>query len=154
VRASRGTLDPQSDAGILTASFCIPPYLYDGHMVRTDSVAEFIEVLKKADRENKPLFFNIGMPWAAREYSPGMWALFNRPELFENHHTFTGLDAGRDRIVARYKPGSLATFDLSAYQLDGRWAQTNQQRYPEKIQAAATNVTTACCSPQNNLSMG
>jgi len=120
VLGSRGTLDPKNDAGILTASFCIPPYLYDGHMTRTDSVAEFIEVLKKADRANKPLVFNIGMPWAAREYSPGMWALFNRPELFAGHQTFFGLDAGLDRIVARYKPGSAAAFDFSPYALSER----------------------------------
>ena len=120
VLACRGTLDPKDDAGILTASFCIPPYLYDGHMVRTDSVAEFIEVMRRADRENKPLWVNIGMPWAAEQYNPGMWALFNTPELFADHRTFRGWDPGLDRIVARYRPGSAAQFDFSAHPLDGR----------------------------------
>ena len=83
-------------------------------------MAEFIEVLKKSDREGKPLVFNIGMPWAAREYSPGMWALLNRPELFADHRTFHGLDAGLDRTVARYKPGSAAAFDFSPYTLNER----------------------------------
>jgi len=120
VLASRGSLDPHVDSAVLTASFCIPPYLYDGQMIRTDSVAEFIAVLKKSDQENKPLLVNIGMPWAAREYSPGMWALFNSPELFSGHRTFPGLDAGLDRVVARYLPGSADSFDFSAFNLEGR----------------------------------
>ncbi len=120
VLASRGSLDPHVDPGVLTASFCIPPYLYDGQMIRTDSVAEFIEVLKRSDRENKPLFFNIGMPWAAREYSPGMWALLTSPELFAPQRTFPGLDSGLDRLVVHYKSGSAATYDFSACRLEER----------------------------------
>lgn len=117
---SRGSLDPHQGAGVLTASFCIPPYLYDGQMIRTDSVAEFIAVLKRADRENKPLLFNIGMPWAAREYSPGMWSLFNNPQLFSAPRMFPGMDAGLDRIVALYLPGSADSFDFSPYKLEER----------------------------------
>ena len=120
VLASRGSLDPHQDAGVLTASFCIPPYLYDSQMIRTDSVAEFIAVLKRADRENKPLLFNIGMPWAAREDSPGMWSLFNNPQLFSAPRTFPGMDAGLDRTVALYKAGSADSFDFSPYKLDER----------------------------------
>lgn len=120
VLACRGTLDPKDDAGILTASFCIPPYLYDGYMIRTDTVADFIAVMRRADRENKPLWVNIGMPWAAQEYSPAMWELLNRPELFTDHRTFLGWDTGLDRIVARYQPGSAAHFDFPAYPPDAR----------------------------------
>jgi len=114
VLASRGSLDP-SDTAILTGSFCIPPYLYDASMVRTDSVDEFVALLRRADTENRTLYFNIGMPWAAREYSPRMWALFNDRLLFDNHLRLRGFDAGLDRIVARYKPGSAAAFDFSPF---------------------------------------
>lgn len=114
VLASRGSLDPK-DTAILTGSFCIPPYLYDASMVRADSADEFIALLRRADAENRPLYINIGMPWAAREYSPKMWALFHDQRLFENHQNFRGFDAGLDRIVARYKPGSAATFDFKGF---------------------------------------
>ena len=83
-------------------------------------MAEFIAVLKRADRENKPLLFNIGMPWAAREDSPGMWSLFNNPQLFSAPRTFPGMDAGLDRTVALYKAGSADSFDFSPYKLDER----------------------------------
>lgn len=120
VVASHRSLDPKSDGGILTASFCIPPYLYDAYMTRPDSVQEFIDVLKQADREKKTLYFNIGMPWAAREYSPSMWKLFNDPALFDSHRTFPGYDAGLDRIVARYIPGSAERYDFSGFKVDAR----------------------------------
>lgn len=99
---------------ILTASFCIPPYLYDAHMVRADSADELISLLFQADQTGKPLFLNIGMPWAAREYSPRMWAIFNDDRLFGDRREFLGFDAGLNRLVARYKPGSAKDFDFSA----------------------------------------
>jgi hypothetical protein len=115
VLASRPTLAPddprQND--ILTASFCIPPYLYDARMVRVDSADELLAAMRRADQEEKPLFLNIGMPWAAREYSPKMWALFSDDRLFTDRKTFPGFDAGLNRIVARYRPGSLAAADLT-----------------------------------------
>ncbi len=99
---------------ILTTSFCIPPYLYDAHMIRADSADELIALLFQADREGKPLFVNIGMPWAAREYSPRMWAIFNDDRLFGERREFPGFDAGLNRIVARYKAGTAGNFDFSA----------------------------------------
>jgi hypothetical protein len=115
VLASRGTLDPQHKASsqILTGSFCIPPYLYDPRMIRLDSTAEMAAFLRRADEERRPLIVNIGMPWAARAYSPGMWALVNDTRLFEPAGTFHGLDAGLDRMLFRYKPGSAATYDFA-----------------------------------------
>ena len=81
----RGTLDPSTAAqkAVRTASFCIPPYLYDAHMERLDSAGAFIAALQRADEEGVPLLLNIGMPWAARQYSPQMWSLFTNRELFE-----------------------------------------------------------------------
>jgi hypothetical protein len=115
VMACRGTLDPAdaSNDHILTGSFCIPPYLYDPKMIRLDSTQEFVDFLKKADAENRPLFINIGMPWAARDYSPGMWALVNDPSLFEAPAVFRGWDPGLDRMVFKFRPGSYAAFDFT-----------------------------------------
>lgn len=117
VLASRGTLDPYDTANqkILSASFCIPPYLYDAHMIRTDSADGLIALCRQADRENKILVLNIGMPWAAKAYSPKMWALFNHPALFENHTRLRGFEPSLDRILAWYRPGSAADFDFAPY---------------------------------------
>ena len=115
VIACRGTLDPSDSSNnhILTGSFCIPPYLYDPKMIRLDSAREFVELMKKADSENRPLYINIGMPWAARDYSPGMWSLLNHPNLFDPPVFFRGWDSGLDRMVVKYKPGSASPFDFS-----------------------------------------
>lgn len=120
VLASRGVLDPAKSPDILTASFCIPPYLYDPLMVRLDSVRELREMMRRADTENRTFVLNIGMPWAAREYSPQMWALMQDEALFANQRTFLGFDGGLDRIIATYKPGSAAQFDFSGYEDAGR----------------------------------
>ncbi len=119
---SRGTLDPTAEEqeSIRTASFCIPPYLYDAHMERLDSAGAFIAALQRADKEEVPLFLNIGMPWAAREYSPQMWALFNNRDLFEEPVHLRGFEPSLDRLVAKYKPHSAQEFDFSVYSTDQR----------------------------------
>ncbi len=85
VEMTRPTLNPKAPANatVLTASYCIPPYLYDAHAYRLDSADEFIAMLRRADAENKPLWLNIGMPWSARQYSPKMWAMTHEEMLFE-----------------------------------------------------------------------
>lgn len=122
VLASRGTLDPWDAKAdqILTASFCIPPYLYDANILRLNSWEELIALLRRADREQKTLVLNIGMPWAARAYSPAMWKLFNQPELFQDHKHMRGFDSGLDRIVATYIPGSADSFNFTEYETGGR----------------------------------
>jgi hypothetical protein len=119
---SRGTLDPAAaeQKTIRTGSFCIPPYLYDAHMERLDSAGGFIAALQRSDREGAPLFVNIGMPWAAREYSPQMWALFNNRDLFEEPVHLRGFEPSLDRLVAKYKAHSVQTLDLSRYRIDER----------------------------------
>lgn len=119
---SRGTLDPAAaeQKNIRTASFCIPPYLYDAHMERLDSAGGFIAALQRSDEDGIPLFVNIGMPWAAREYSPQMWTLFNNQDLFEEPVHLRGFEPSLDRLVAKYKAHSAQTFDFSRYSLDQR----------------------------------
>lgn len=122
VLACRPTLNPEDprQAGILTTSFCIPPYLYDAHLIRADSANELIALMRNADQTGKTLFVNIGMPWAAREYSPRMWAMISDDRLFSDRREFPGFDTGLDRIVVRYRPGSAASVDLSAWRGDER----------------------------------
>jgi hypothetical protein len=111
---TRGTLNPeQADRNVLTASFSIPPYLYDPLCIRLESTTALVELMQIAEKENRPLLLNIGMPWAAREFSPGMWALATNPELFEQITHLRGLDPGLDRIIFRYRPGSVTEHDFS-----------------------------------------
>jgi hypothetical protein len=84
-------------------------------MERLDSAGAFIAALRRADAEGVPLFLNIGMPWAAREYSPQMWELFNNAELFEEPVRLRGFEPSLDRLVVRYKPHSAGKFDFSSY---------------------------------------
>ena len=113
----RGTLDPSSvgQKSVRTASFCIPPYLYDAHMERLDSAGAFIAALRRADEEGVPLLLNVGMPWAARQYSPQMWSLFANRELFEEPVHLRGFEPSLDRLVAKYKRYSAENFDFTAY---------------------------------------
>jgi hypothetical protein len=113
----RGTLDPSSGAQkrVRTASFCIPPYLYDAHMERFDSAGALIDALRRADKDGVPLLLNIGMPWAARQYSPQMWSLFTSDKLFEQPVRLRGFEPSLDRLVAKYKRGSAEHFDFTAY---------------------------------------
>ena len=107
-------------ANALSASFCIPPYLYDPQVRRLSSAGELITLMQRADREQRPLVLNIGMPWAAKAYSPQMWDIFNHGDLFENRRHLRGFDPGLDRIVAVYKPGSAGKFDFSKYDRNAR----------------------------------
>ena len=118
----RGTLDPSSagQKNVRTASFCIPPYLYDPQMERLDSVGAFIAALQRADKDGAPLLLNVGMPWAARQYSPQMWSLFTNPELFEEPLRLRGFEPSLDRLVARYKPKSAEGFNFAPYRNEGR----------------------------------
>jgi hypothetical protein len=101
---------------VRTASFCIPPYLYDAHMERLDSAGAFIAALKRADEERVPLLLNVGMPWAARQYSPQMWSLFTNQALFEEPVLLRGFEPSLDRLIAKYKPRSAENFDFNDYE--------------------------------------
>ena len=119
---SRGTLDPSGSGQeiVRTASFCIPPYLYDAHMERLDSAGAFIAALRRADEEGVPLLLNVGMPWAARQYSPQMWSLFTNRELFEEPVHLRGFEPSLDRLVAKYRRHSAKNFDFTAYKTQER----------------------------------
>jgi len=118
----RPALDPSSvgQKSVRTASFCIPPYLYDAHMERFDSTGAFIGALRRADEEGVPLLLNVGMPWAARQYSPQMWSLFTNRELFEEPVRLRGFEPSLDRLVAKYKRHSAENFDFTAYRNEER----------------------------------
>jgi len=122
VLMTRGSLDPgdESSSHFLTGSYCIPPYLYDPRGVRLDSTRDLIELMRFADQTGRPLALNIGMPWAARDYSPEMWKLTNESKLFHPPLHLRGWDPGLDRLIFWYKPGSSQNFDFSAVDMNAR----------------------------------
>ncbi|MFV0415498.1 MAG: hypothetical protein ACK5NG_03945 [Chthoniobacterales bacterium] len=100
---------------VLTASFNTPAWLYDPHMIRIRTLDEFISTLQEADKRGLPLYLNIGNPWAAATLHPQMFTLTMHSPLFEVTAQLPGMDPTLDRIVARYVPGSLNTFDIQAF---------------------------------------
>lgn len=108
VASVRPTLKPNdpAQAGLLTVSFNVPPYVYDAHMLRARTVEDFIAYLERADATGLPLYVNIGHPATALGKHKPMWDLMIDPELFEDAEIFYGLDPSLDRMVARYIPGS------------------------------------------------
>lgn len=114
VRASLDPNDPRH-AAKLTASFNIPPYLYDAHSIRIQSEDEFLAVLERSDREGIPLVMNVGSPWSAAFNTPRLWRLFNESGLFQNFRYLYGAEWTFDRVIADYAPGALAGFDCEAF---------------------------------------
>ncbi len=108
VASVRPTLRPNdpAQAGILTVSFNVPPYVYDAHMMRARELEDFTGYLERADVTGLPLFVNIGHPATALGKNKPMWDLMIDPDLFEEAETFYGLDPSLDRMVARYIHGS------------------------------------------------
>ncbi|MFZ0708773.1 MAG: hypothetical protein WAM53_01930 [Terrimicrobiaceae bacterium] len=84
-------------------------------MERLDSVGAFIAALRRADEDRVPLLLNVGMPWAARKYSPQMWSLFTSRELFEEPLRLRGFEPSLDN----YKPNSAKGFDFTPYRNEG-----------------------------------
>lgn len=117
VLATRGSLDLAAAAvsPLITVSFSIPPYLYDPHGLRMESTRQLIETIQSAEALGRPLAVNIGMPWAAREFSPAMWEVVNDPQLFSEPEILRGLDPGLDRMVFHYRPGAARDFDFSPW---------------------------------------
>ncbi|MFV0338904.1 MAG: hypothetical protein ACK5LK_11770 [Chthoniobacterales bacterium] len=109
VLLTRPNLDPYDPAQekILTGSFSFPPLTYDPNVVYIRSFQEMIDLMERADREQKPLFINIGNPWSAETYENDRWKLFTDKRLFEQVARIKGWDATLDRIVSKYRPGSI-----------------------------------------------
>jgi uncharacterized membrane protein len=117
VLSIRGTLDPNApiQKERLTGIILGKAWYYDTRAEHVKTPEEFIALLQKADRENKPLYFMVPHPWAAVFNTPKLWRLFNEAGLFENYQTFIGFDETHNRVVAKYVPKSAQGFDIEAF---------------------------------------
>lgn len=97
---------------IVTVGFVIVPHVYDAHVRVARSPEKFFELLRQADAGGKILFVNVGHPWAANRECPVQWAAIHDESLFEKPVILRGIDGGVDRVVARYRPGAMATYDF------------------------------------------
>jgi hypothetical protein len=93
---------------IVTLGFCREPILYDISTARASDAGEFKAALIRADADNKPLYVNYG-PVKAYQHFGDIMELVDDPRMFEPIADFEGIDAGSDRVVRRYRPGSVAT---------------------------------------------
>jgi uncharacterized membrane protein YdcZ (DUF606 family) len=112
-RPLEAPLDP-SQENILTVGFIIPPHVYDAQVILAKSPEKFFDLLRRADSENKPLLVNVGHPWTAHRECPVQWAAIHDESLFEAPLMLRGLDPGLDRVVARYRPGAIATYQFQS----------------------------------------
>jgi hypothetical protein len=111
VLAVRGAFsDPTSPRfrDITTIGFTREPILYDVSTVRVSSVDEFETQLGRADAAGKPAFVNYS-PHKSYQRFGKIMELIDSPELFETVKEFEGIDAGTDRVVRKYIPGSFDT---------------------------------------------
>lgn len=113
-----------SQESIFTVGFVIPPLVYDAQLFMAKSPEKFFNLLRRADAENKPLYVNVGHPWTANRECPVQWAAIHDTTLFEPPVMFRGLDSGLDRVVAKYRPGAMATYQFRSERIPlppGEW---------------------------------
>jgi len=105
-RPSLNPGDPAQDS-ILTASFLQPPYVYDPLCLKVGSVAGLSALMARADADGKTLWVNIGHSMQAHDLCPELWAFLNDARYFEPLRVLRGFHHTYDRVVARYRPGTL-----------------------------------------------
>jgi hypothetical protein len=113
VLLTRGTLDPfdpgQDEA--FTVSFSDPPDYYDPRVRIVETTEELRTWLERADREDRPLYVNLGRLRRLPKRHPELLALVEREDLFELVGFLHGFEPLMSRKIFRYRPGSRAVLD-------------------------------------------
>jgi hypothetical protein len=97
-------LDPTSRTAdrVLTASFHIPPDLYDPRVVDVRKTPDLLALMRQADREQRPLYVNIGWRELAGKRRSELLGIVERPQLFELVALLHGFEPRLSRHVYRY----------------------------------------------------
>ena len=129
--AIRESLDPNDPRhkDRLTGVLLGKAWYYDPHAEYLKTPEDFVALMQKADAQNKPLYIMVPNPWAAAFKAGPLWQIFNEAGLFTEYQNFYGFDETHTRIVARYVPGAVGNFDVSAF-LRGREAIPNARQEP------------------------
>jgi len=120
---------------ILTFSIANPSDSYDPNLMVLRNPAELVLLCRMADRENRPLFGNLGHMHVMRRDHPRELALLQEQNLFGRVTKLGGADAGWDRYVYVYTPGSASAHDFSALLAPEELAyvEANVAKSPEKV---------------------
>ena len=97
-------LDPAAalEQDVLTASFHVPADHYDPTTRSIATIPEMLALMRKADRERRPLYVNIGWRDLANRRRTDLLGLVERPELFEVVAVLHGFEPRLSRHVYRY----------------------------------------------------
>lgn len=100
-------------SGVVTASFCQHPNLYDPHMVRLKKPDDLKALVAQCEADGRPLYLNVGGIVAAQANQPEMMRTMLDPSRFEIIARLPGWEPYSDRIVARLIPADRGENSLS-----------------------------------------
>lgn len=134
-RSHPGDYRSEENRRILTFSITNPSTAYDPNLILLQNPAELVLLCRLADRENRPLYGNIGHMHLMREDHPRELALLQDGRLFGGNTKLGGADAGWDRFVFIYTPGSASNYDFTAVLTPEELAyvEANVNRRPEAV---------------------
>jgi len=133
---TRPDLDYRSaeNCRILTAGMTSAPLSYDANYLLLKSETELALLCFQADRTGRPLFLNQGHQWILESRCPVVARMVRDPSLFEEVTRMEGETATADRLIVKYRPGSVGKSDLLSYitstQLE--FAQARAELEPEQ----------------------
>jgi hypothetical protein len=121
VLATRPSLDPRAPGQdkIITTAFHAGPLIYDPRLIKAKSSAEFHDLIRQAEQENKTLFVNLAFLVDTASAEPGSQRLVEKSGLFVEEAHFRGFHPSLSTRVFRYIPGSSKDFDFSPYAAAG-----------------------------------
>jgi hypothetical protein len=122
--AARGTILPNYEGHSRVATTGWPLDLYDPHGTDLGSFEDFLALLRRCDEQDVTLYVHFGFPQLAIERDPAVFLLATKSPYFEVVEELPGYDPSLDRIVCRYRRGSLA----AGFPAEGEWSLENLHR--------------------------
>ena len=122
--AARGTILPNYECHARVATTGWPLDLYDPHGTDLGSFEDFLALVRACDEQDVMLYVHFGFPKLAIERDPAVYLLATKSPYFEVVAELPGYDPSLDRIVCRYRRGSL----VAGLPSEGEWSLENLHR--------------------------
>ena len=122
--AARGTILPNYEGHARVATTGWPLDLYDPHGTDLGSFEDFLALVRACDEQDVMLYVHFGFPKLAIERDPAVYLLATKSPYFEVVAELPGYDPSLDRIVCRYRRGSL----VAGLPSEGEWSLENLHR--------------------------
>jgi len=134
-RSNPGDYRSRKNRRVLTFSITNASYSYDPNLIVLKNPAELALLCRQADRENRPLYGSLGHIHLMENDHPRELALLRDRRLFGRSTKIGGADAGWDRYVFVYTPGSASDYDFSAVLTPEElaWVEANVMKRPEAV---------------------